>query len=88
MTVAVTKGDQIIYTGSFGVRDLNTKEPMKPEYLFHMASVSKPFVAIAIMQLVERGKMNLNEPVVTYLPYFKLADEQIENARMQGYGCV
>lgn len=79
MTVAVTKGDQIIYTGSFGVRDLNTKEPMKPEYLFHMASVSKPFVATAIMQLVERGKMNLDEPVVTYLPYFKLADERYKD---------
>lgn len=79
MTVAVTKGRKIIYTGSFGVRDLNTKEPMKPEYLFHMASVSKPFVATAIMQLVERGKMNLDEPVVTYLPYFKLADQRYKD---------
>ena len=76
MTVAVTKGRKIIYTGFFGVRDLNTREPMKPEHLFHMASVSKPFVAAAIMQLVERGKMNLDERIVTYLPYFKLADDE------------
>lgn len=79
MNVAVTKGKRIIYIGCFGVRDLNSKEPMKPEYLFHMASVSKPFVATAIMQLVERGKMNLDEPVVTYLPYFKLADERYKD---------
>ena len=76
MAVAVTRGGGIVYTGVFGVRSLNTGELMKPECLFHMASVSKPFVATAIVQLVEQGKMNLDEPIVTYLPYFELADER------------
>lgn len=76
LAIAVTRADEIIYTGAFGVRNLDSGEPLQANYLFHMASVSKPFVATAIMQLVEQGKMELDEPVVSYLPYFELADER------------
>jgi CubicO group peptidase (beta-lactamase class C family) len=76
MTVAVTRGDEVVYTGAFGVRDLDTGEPMKPEYIFHMASVSKPFAATAVVQLVEQGKIDLDESPATYLPYFTLDDER------------
>ena len=76
LAVAVTRGGKTVYTGAFGIRDLDTGKAMRPECLFHMASVSKPFVATAIVQLVEQGKMDLGEPVVTYLPYFGLADER------------
>jgi CubicO group peptidase (beta-lactamase class C family) len=76
LTAAVVQHGHRIYTAAFGVRNIQTREPMKAEYIFHMASVSKPFVATAVMQLVEEGKMDLDEKVVTYLPYFKLADEQ------------
>ena len=68
LTIAIIQEGSTIYTSAFGVRDLNTNEPLKPEYIFHMASVSKPFVATAVMQLVEQGKMNLDQPVVSYLP--------------------
>ena len=37
-----------------------------------MASLTKPFVATAIMQLVEKGKVDLEKPIIKYLPYFKL----------------
>ncbi len=79
MTIAITQEGKTIYTGAFGVRNLNTQEPMKPEYPFHMASVSKPFAATAIMQLVEQGRMKLDEKVITYLPYFELADERYKD---------
>ena len=39
-----------------------------------MASITKPFVATAVMQLVEKGRMSLDAPVTTYLPYFEIAD--------------
>jgi CubicO group peptidase (beta-lactamase class C family) len=45
LTLAVTRSDQVLYTGAFGVRSLDSGERMQAEYLFHMASVSKPFVA-------------------------------------------
>jgi CubicO group peptidase (beta-lactamase class C family) len=41
-----------------------------------MASITKPFVGTAIMQLVERGVVDLDAPVVKYLPYFRLADDR------------
>ncbi len=77
-TVGITRGGELVYTGAFGITNLETQEPLRPEHLFHMASVSKPFVATAVMQLVERGQMELDAPVTTYLPYFELADERYE----------
>ncbi len=79
LAAAVTVGDEILYMGAFGTTKLEGGQPMKPENLFHFASVSKPFVATAIMQLVEKGKMDLNERVVHYLPYFKLDDARYKD---------
>ncbi len=47
--------------------------------VFHFASVSKPFVATAIMQLVEQGKLGLDDPVTKSLPYFSLSDERFRD---------
>ena len=66
--------NQIVATKAYGVKNLDTNEPITPASIFHMASVSKPFSATAIMQLVEKGKMQLNDPLIKYLPYFKLDD--------------
>ncbi len=75
LAVAVVKGGEIAYAEAFGVRSLARPEPVTPESVFHLASVSKVFVATAIMQLVEQGQVSLTAPVVEYLPYFRLADE-------------
>jgi CubicO group peptidase (beta-lactamase class C family) len=71
LTVAATRNDSVVYTGAFGFKNITTKEPMKASYDFHWASVSKTFVATAIMQLVEKDKIKLDEKLITYLPYFK-----------------
>src|SRR5262245_53843417 len=52
----------------------NPRPPVTPETLFHMASITKPFVATAVMQLVEQGKVDLDDPVIKYVPYFRLKD--------------
>ena len=52
---------------------------MTPETLFHMASLTKPFVATAVMQLVEQGKVELDAPVTKYLPHFHLKDSRYES---------
>jgi len=72
IAIGVVKDGEIYYTKGFGVQNAETKVPVSESTIFHMASVSKPFVATAIMQLVEDGKVNLDDPVVTYLPYFKV----------------
>ena len=79
VAVGIVKDNKIIYAKTFGYLNTETKEPVTLTSLFHMASVSKPFVATAIMQLVEQNKMHLDSTVVSYLPYFKLDDDQYKN---------
>lgn len=79
LSIAVTRNDSIIYQAAFGYRNLDTKEPMKVTYDFHWASVSKTFVATAIIQLVEQGKISLDEKLIHYLPYFKQKKGNYQN---------
>jgi CubicO group peptidase (beta-lactamase class C family) len=74
LATGVVKAGELLYAQGFGVRNLDTREPITPRTLFHLASVSKPFVATAVIQLAERGKLALDAPVSTYLPYFRLKD--------------
>jgi len=76
ISVAITSGKQIEYNKSFGVTNLQTKKKLAPYHTFHIASISKTFTATAVMQLVEGGKIDLNEPLISYLPYFKMNDER------------
>jgi CubicO group peptidase (beta-lactamase class C family) len=64
----------ILLTRTFGTTRLGSSAPITRRSIFHLASVTKPFVATAVMQLVEQGKVDLNAPVTRYLPYFKMND--------------
>lgn len=74
LAIGVVKNGKLIYAKGFGIAQLNTSRAITPASLFHMASVTKLFVATAVMQLVEQGKVDLDAPLVKYLPYFKLND--------------
>jgi CubicO group peptidase (beta-lactamase class C family) len=74
LAVGVVEDGRLVYSRGFGIMKLGEDRPVTPETLFHMASITKPFVATSIMQLVEQGKVDLDAPVVRYLPYFKLHD--------------
>lgn len=76
--VGVLKDGKVAYARGFGQRDLESGEPVTPHSLFHMASVSKPFTAAAIMQLQEKGKLNLDDPVAKHLPYFEMKDRRFK----------
>ena len=56
----------------FGYADSVAGVPVDGDTIFQLASISKPFTAIAVMQLVEAGVINLDEPITTYLPEFSL----------------
>jgi len=77
LNVAVVRDGKVVYSGAHGVRELGKDEPLTPDNVFHFASVSKTFTAAAIVQLVEKGQLNLDDPVKKYLPYFQLADERL-----------
>lgn len=64
---AVTRGGKLAYARGFGFADLDRRILMRPDALFRTASVSKPITAVAVMLLVDRGKVRLDEPVRSYL---------------------
>jgi len=62
-------------SGFFGVRDVLSQQPVTADTLFQAGSVTKTYTATAIMHLVERGMIDLDAPVRTYLPDLMLADK-------------
>jgi len=63
LAVAVVKGSEIVYQDVLGVRDIATQEPLEKDDIFRIASISKSFTGASIMQLVEQGKISLDEDV-------------------------
>ena len=76
LSVAVfEKNGNIIYQECFGYRDEENKLPVTPDTVFGLASVTKSFTALAVMQLAEKGIIDINKPVSFYIPEFILNDE-------------
>lgn len=68
--VLVMKGDTIVFSKGYGVADINTKEPITSQTLFNLGSVSKTFVANAILKLQERGKLSVEDSIERYFSNF------------------
>jgi CubicO group peptidase (beta-lactamase class C family) len=83
LAIGIVADAEIVYARGFGVKNTATQDPISMTTIFHMASVSKPFVATAIAQLVERGKVQLDAPIITCLPYFKLDDGRYRDITVQ-----
>jgi CubicO group peptidase (beta-lactamase class C family) len=60
--------DKILYSGAFGKRDSASGIDIQPDSIFQIASMTKAITSVAAMQLVERGKLKLDEPVARHLP--------------------
>jgi CubicO group peptidase (beta-lactamase class C family) len=59
---------RVAHTRTFGFADLDARRPVDADTIFHWASITKTFTAIAIMQLRDRGLLSLDDPIVKYLP--------------------
>ncbi len=70
--VAVRSGGELVLSAAVGVADAATGAPLTTGHLFHVASHSKTFTATAVLQLVEAGRMRLDDPIGGYVP--ELAD--------------
>jgi CubicO group peptidase (beta-lactamase class C family) len=66
-SLAVARHGKVVFANAFGYADVSTKELVLPESLFRIASISKPITAVAILQLVERGELKLEDRVVDRL---------------------
>jgi CubicO group peptidase (beta-lactamase class C family) len=73
LALGIVHGDRIVHLQGFGHAD-PAGRPVTPQTPFILASTTKSFTALAVMQLVEAGKVDLDAPVQRYLPWFRLAD--------------
>ena len=73
---AVIVDGEIILSGNDGVYSKTEQTAISGDTMYGIGSVSKMFVTTAIMMLADQGKIDLNAPVTTYLPEFKMADER------------
>lgn len=67
----VARKGKIVYQTSLGVTDLESKKPVTPETMWRVASMTKPVTSVALMMMIEEGKVHLNDPVSRYIPEFK-----------------
>ncbi len=76
VALAVVQDGKVTYTKGYGVRSTETNAPVTEGTLFGIGSVTKSFTALDVMQLVEQGKLDLDMPIIKYLPDFKLSDPE------------
>src|SRR6478672_1086367 len=70
VTIVARRG-RVAHFEAHGLMDIDTKRPMVKDALFRLASTSKPVTAVAILILMEEGKLRLTDPVAKYIPEFK-----------------
>jgi CubicO group peptidase (beta-lactamase class C family) len=68
-SIAVVRKGEVIYAQGFGARDPARSLPATPDTLYGIGSCSKSFVALAAMQLAEKGKIKLTDPASDYVPF-------------------
>ena len=73
LALGIVRGNQVIYLKGYGRAD-ESGRPVTPQTPFLIGSITKSFTALAVMQLVEAGKVDLDAPVQRYIPWFRVAD--------------
>ena len=74
VAAAIVKDGEIVAADGFGYRNRDTQLPMTAHTVSPLCSLTKSFTGVAVMQLVDSGKLWLDEPIVSYLPNFRVAD--------------
>jgi CubicO group peptidase (beta-lactamase class C family) len=79
LTLGIVKGDRVVHIKAFGEAG-DRGQAARAETPFYIGSNSKSFTALAVMQLVEAGRVDLNAPVQRYIPWFRIADRAAARA--------
>ena len=83
VSVGIVKNMEVIYLKNYGVKNVITQEPVSSGTIFNMGSISKVFTATAIMQLFERGLVDISTPVHKYVPYFSLKNQNYKKITVE-----
>ncbi|MCK4260049.1 MAG: beta-lactamase family protein [Halanaerobiales bacterium] len=79
MSLVVVNDGKILFSKGYGVKELGTEVKVDADTIIGLASVSKAFTNLAIMQLRDQGLLNLNDPITKYLPWFRSKDKENSN---------
>jgi len=83
MAIAIVQDDEVILTHGFGVTDIENEMPVTTDTLFAIGSSTKAFTSTLVGMLVDEGKMEWDDPITDYIPYFTLGiDSEDENAEV------
>ncbi|MCB0484048.1 MAG: beta-lactamase family protein, partial [Flavobacteriales bacterium] len=77
LSIGIVQDGEILFQQGYGVCNIDAPTRVNTSSMFGIASLSKAFTATAIGMLVDEGKLNWNDKVITHLPYFKLSDPVI-----------
>jgi len=80
----VARRGKIAHFESYGVQDLETKKAMPKDGIFRLASMSKPITAVAVMMMIEEGKIRLTDPVSRFIPEFRGAKVAVAKPGARG----
>jgi CubicO group peptidase (beta-lactamase class C family) len=67
-TALVSRNGRVIYKKAFGMANIELDVPMQPDHVFKIASITKQFTAVAILQLMEQGKLGLQDSITKFIP--------------------
>jgi CubicO group peptidase (beta-lactamase class C family) len=84
----VARHGKIAHLEAHGLMDLESKRAMQKDAVFRLASMSKPVTAVAVMMMVEEGKVRLNDPVSRFIPEFKSAKVAVARPGARGGGAA
>ncbi len=76
LSIGLVKNDSIIYAKGYGVKKIGTDNPVSKNSIFHTASISKLFTAMAVMQLADKEMITLNDNLADVLPELNFSDER------------
>src|SRR5690606_36708626 len=77
LALTVVSGDEVLLTKGYGVRKMGEPGAVDAKTLFPIASNSKAFTGAALTMLVDQGKIAWHDPVINYLPWFRLSDPYV-----------
>lgn len=75
--VLVARKGEVIYKKAFGMANVELDVPMREEMVFNIASITKQFTAVAVLQLIEQGKLSLRDEITKYLPDYPVGGQKI-----------
>jgi len=75
LAIGITNRERLLFVGVYGLANRGTQQPVHPETLFQIGSISKAFTSIALLQLQEQGLLDIDDPVTQYLPWFAVQSE-------------